>query len=61
MKATLDCLECIAQQALRAARIATDDPETQRWWTFCMPLQDPIPTRREGEWWADMEELFHTD
>ena len=30
MKATLDCLECIAQQALRAARIATDDPETQR-------------------------------
>ncbi len=38
-----------------------DDPETQRWWTFCMPLQDPIPTRKEGEWWADMEELFHTD
>lgn len=30
MKATLDCLECIAAQALRAARIATDDPEKQR-------------------------------
>jgi hypothetical protein len=26
----LDCLECIAAQALRAARVATDDPELQR-------------------------------
>lgn len=30
MKATLDCLECIAKQALRAARVATDDPAAQR-------------------------------
>jgi uncharacterized protein with ATP-grasp and redox domains len=30
MKATLDCLECIAKQALRAARVATDDTEVQR-------------------------------
>lgn len=30
MKATLDCLECVAKQALRAARIATDDAVTQR-------------------------------
>jgi len=30
MKATLDCLECIAAQALRAARVATDDPVVQR-------------------------------
>lgn len=30
MKATLDCLECIAAQALRAARVATDDPDIQR-------------------------------
>lgn len=30
MKATLDCLECVAKQALRAARIATDDTATQR-------------------------------
>ena len=38
-----------------------DDPETRRWWTFCIPLQDPLPTRTEGEWWAGMEEVFHTD
>ena len=30
MKATLDCLECIASQALRAARVATRDPNLQR-------------------------------
>ena len=30
MKATIDCLECIVRQALRAARQATDDPAIQR-------------------------------
>ena len=30
MKSSLDCLECIAMQALRAARVATDDPGKQR-------------------------------
>lgn len=30
MKSTLDCLECIIKQSLRAARIATDDTEVQR-------------------------------
>ncbi len=38
-----------------------DDPETQRWWSVCTPLQEPLETRGEGEWWAEMEEVFHTD
>lgn len=37
------------------------DPETQRWWDVCMPCQKPLDTRKEGEWWADMEEVFHVD
>jgi L-rhamnose mutarotase len=37
------------------------DPETQRWWSICMPCQKPLDTRKEGEWWADMEEFFHCD
>lgn len=37
------------------------DPETQRWWAVCMPLQRPLNTRAEGEWWAEMEEVFHHD
>ncbi len=37
------------------------DPDTQCWWSVCEPLQDPLPTRAEGEWWANMDELFHVD
>ena len=37
------------------------DPMTQKWWDIMMPMQQPIPTRSEGEWWANMEEVFHTD
>ncbi|MFN6008189.1 MAG: L-rhamnose mutarotase [Paracoccaceae bacterium] len=42
------------------ARMAAD-PETQRWWEINMPLQRPLDTRKEGEWWADMTEIFHVD
>lgn len=37
------------------------DPATRRWWDICMPLQSPLPTRAQGEWWAGMEEVFHLD
>ena len=42
------------------ARMAAD-PETQRWWAVCMPLQRPLETRGAGEWWAEMAEVFHVD
>jgi len=37
------------------------DPETQRWWDVCKPCQQPLASRRDGEWWSDMEEVFHLD
>jgi len=37
------------------------DPESQRWWTFTDPCQEPVPTAAAGEWWAPAEELFHLD
>ena len=37
------------------------DPETQRWWEICMPMQAPLDTRDEGDWWASTEEVFHVD
>ncbi|MEM9578155.1 MAG: L-rhamnose mutarotase [Pseudomonadota bacterium] len=43
-----------------AAKMAAD-PETQRWWDVCMPCQIPFETRKEGEWWAMMDEVFHLD
>ncbi len=37
------------------------DPVTQEWWKLCKPCQEPLPSRKEGEWWAEMEEVFHLD
>ena len=37
------------------------DPITQKWWEVCEPCQEPIETREVGEWWANMEEVFHQD
>lgn len=37
------------------------DPKTREWWALCMPCQEPLPTRKAGEWWADMEEVYHLD
>lgn len=37
------------------------DPKTQEWWAIMKPMQDPLPTRGPGEWWASMEEVFHHD
>jgi L-rhamnose mutarotase len=42
------------------ARMAAD-AKTQEWWAIMKPLQQPLPTRGPGEWWADMEEVFHLD
>ena len=42
------------------AKIAAD-PETQRWWDVCMPMQKPVEDRAEGEWWKTIEQVFHTD
>jgi L-rhamnose mutarotase len=37
------------------------DPMTQQWWTLCIPCQEPLSDRTPGEWWANMEEVFHCD
>lgn len=37
------------------------DPKTQEWWDVVMPMQAPLENRQEGEWWANMDEVFHTD
>jgi L-rhamnose mutarotase len=37
------------------------DPKTQEWWAVMMPMQRPLETRNPGEWWAEMEEVFHVD
>jgi L-rhamnose mutarotase len=36
-------------------------PRMQEWWTITKSMQMPLETRAEGEWWADMQEVFHQD
>ncbi len=37
------------------------DPKTREWWTLTDPCQQPVKTASPGEWWAALEEVFHTD
>jgi|SRR4051812_11763500 L-rhamnose mutarotase len=37
------------------------EPKMKEWWAICEPMQSPLPTRKAGEWWAAMEDVFHTD
>jgi L-rhamnose mutarotase len=37
------------------------DKKTREWWDIMEPMQDPVATRAKGEWWANMEEVFHMD
>ena len=39
----------------------TENPDMQAWWKICMPMQRPLDTRKDGEWWAMMEDVFHLD
>ena len=37
------------------------DPVTREWWNIMEPMQKPVESRKEGEWWSDMDEVFHVD
>ena len=35
------------------------DPTTQEWWKHTDPCQEPLPDRKPGDWWSDMQEVCH--
>jgi len=37
------------------------DPRTQEWWKLTDPCQQAVSSAAGGEWWAPLEEVFHTD
>lgn len=53
--------EYIGNDSINDMDLMAADPETQRWWDTVKPLMEPIETRSVGEFWADMEEIFHLD
>ena len=42
------------------ARMA-EDSTTREWWKITDPMQQPLDTVEEGQWWAPADEVFHTD
>lgn len=42
------------------AKMAADSA-TQVWWEETDPCQEPVESAQEGEWWVDMEEVYHLD
>ncbi len=49
-----------AELEARMERLA-NAPRMQEWWGITKAMQIPLETRAEGEWWANMEEVFHQD
>jgi len=37
------------------------DPKTQERWAIMGPMQEALPTRKQDEWWSEMEEVFPPD
>jgi len=38
-----------------------DDPVTQKWWSTVKPLMQPVENIQPGEFWADMQEIYHLE
>lgn len=36
-------------------------PKTQQWWEITDPMQYPIDSVEQGQWWAPFEEVFHVN
>lgn len=32
---------------------------TRDWWKLTDPMQEPLETRKKGEWWASVDEVLH--
>jgi len=35
-----------------------DEAIMKEWYGVCGPCQEPVDTRKDGEWWATMEQVF---
>jgi L-rhamnose mutarotase len=55
------CFEYHGENFQRDMAKMAADKKTQEWWAIMTPMQEPLPTRQPGEWWARMEEVCHLD
>lgn len=54
-------LEFTGENYGEAMRIIASDATTKEWWTLTDPCQQPIESASNGEWWVEIEEIFHLD
>jgi L-rhamnose mutarotase len=54
-------MEYVGEDYAADMALVAADAETQRWWTFTDPCQQPVDSAAAGEWWAPLEEVFHLD
>lgn len=40
---------------------AIADTTTKEWWKLTDPMQEPLSSRKEGEWWATMDSVQYFD
>lgn len=38
-----------------------EDKRIQEWWKETDPCQEPLEDAKDGEWWSDLEEVYHLD
>jgi L-rhamnose mutarotase len=48
------------EYAARMRRLA-EAPRMREWWNITEPMQITRSDRRAGDWWTQMEEVFHLD
>ena len=52
-------MEYYGNDIQRDNQLMANNKKVQEWWTVCGPCQIPDPSRKKGEWWSVMEEVFH--
>ena len=53
--------EHIGEDVKQDMKRAAPDPKVKEWGRIMSAMQEPLETNEPGEWWADMEEVFHLD
>ena len=54
-------LEYVGEDYEADMRKMAEHEETRLWWSLTDPCQQPVEGAPEGEWWHEIEEVFHQD
>jgi L-rhamnose mutarotase len=55
------CFEYVGSDFEADMKILADDGEVKRWWKETDPCQIGMESRKAGDWWKNMEEVYHLE